>query len=220
MRDLGASAGSLSRTYSCSSDHSTQPTPSHRSASQEAVRLMGHLEEEELKRIRSDSTKPWLQGPLSLSRQSCRFELPMDMKVLENLSPLEYVSLYCRINSRRRTLFRHYFTKNDKDKDGFINHRELLKALRDLYAQSITVEQVNAILGMLEIEEMSKKIDLSKFLAIAAFSERFLYCFFNSMVQDVSEKRTVLEETDFGALTWKLEGCTISDSMRKLLRVL
>ena len=32
--------------------------------------------------------KPWLQGRLALSKQTSRFELPMDVKLLEGTYPL------------------------------------------------------------------------------------------------------------------------------------
>lgn len=110
----------FSRTLSSSSSHSGTE---RRAPSVQALKIMGGLEEEESKRVTSDSNKAWLQGPHSLSRQSCRFELPMDMLVLEQLSPLQYVSQFCRVNSRRKTLFRHYFVKNDRDRDGVMNER-------------------------------------------------------------------------------------------------
>ena len=208
------------RTYSRSSSAVSQSGNGPRAPSVEALKIMGNLEEEENRRVKSDSTKPWLQGPHSLSRQSCRFELPMDMRVLEELSSLQYVSQFCRVNSRRRTLFRHYFTKNDRDRDGNISRRELHSALRDLYAQSINTEQVNAILDLLDIDKSVRTFDLDVFIAVAAFSERYLYYCYSLAVQDESEKRTVLEETDFCALRWKLEGCKISDKLKKVLEVL
>lgn len=181
---------------------------------------MGSLEEEESKRVKSDSGKAWLQGPHSLSRRSCRFELPMDMLDLELLSPLQYVLQFCRVHGRRRTLFRHYFTKNDRDRDGSINKRELQNALRDLYAQSINTEQVNAILDLLDVDKSVRTFDLDVFTAVAAFSERYLYHYYSLAVQDQSERRMVLEETDFCALRWKLEGCKISEKLKSLLDVL
>ena len=208
------------RTYSRSSSAVSQSGNGPRAPSVEALKIMGNLEEEENRRVKSDSTKPWLQGPHSLSRQSCRFELPMDMRVLEELSSLQYVSQFCRVNSRRTTLFRHYFTKNDRDRDGNISRRELHSALRDLYAQSINTEQVNAILDLLDIDKSVRTFDLDVFIAVAAFSERYLYYCYSLAVQDESEKRTVLEETDFCALRWKLEGCKISDKLKKVLEVL
>lgn len=208
------------RTYSRSSSAVSQNGNGPRAPSVEALKIMGNLEEEENRRVKSDSTKPWLQGPHSLSRQSCRFELPMDMRVLEELSSLQYVSQFCRVNSRRRTLFRHYFTKNDRDRDGNISRRELHSALRDLYAQSINTEQVNAILDLLDIDKSVRTFDLDVFIAVAAFSERYLYYCYSLAVQDESEKRTVLEETDFCALRWKLEGCKISEKLKKVLEVL
>ncbi|XP_031573515.1 uncharacterized protein LOC116307409 [Actinia tenebrosa] len=215
MREVVRTLSSVSYQSSAKAHESPQD-----SSSTEDLKTIGRLKEDESKRTRADNTKAWLQGPLSLSRKGCRFELPMDMKLLEKLTPLEYVSNYCRINSRRKTLFRHYFMKNDKDKDGNVNHRELLKALRELYAQSISVQQVNEILHSLGIEKMCKNVTLNMFLAIAAFSERYLYSFLNNTSEYQEEKRTVLEETDFGALRWKLEGCAVSDEMKNILCVL
>ena len=207
------------QTFSRSSSSASQ-SGTGRAPSVEALKVMGSLEEEESKRVKSDSGKAWLQGPHSLSRRSCRFELPMDMLDLELLSPLQYVSQFCRVHGRRRTLFRHYFTKNDRDRDGSINKRELQNALRDLYAQSINTEQVNAILDLLDIDKSVRTFDLDVFTAVAAFSERYLYHCYSLAVQDQSERRMVLEETDFCALRWKLEGCKISEKLRNLLDVL
>ena len=182
--------------------------------------MMGSLEEEEARRVRCDSGKPWLQGPLSLSRQSCRFELPMDMKVLETMSPLQYVSEYCRVNNRRKTLFRHYFVKNDRDRDGRLSRRELHNALRDLYAHSISSEQVSAVLDLLGAEKDSS-FTLAVFLAVAAFSERYLhYCYTGSQSGLEADRKLVLEETDFTGLKWKLDGCMIAPQMMKIFSVL
>lgn len=207
----------FSRTLSSSSSHSGTE---RRAPSVQALKIMGGLEEEESKRVTSDSNKAWLQGPHSLSRQSCRFELPMDMLVLEQLSPLQYVSQFCRVNSRRKTLFRHYFVKNDRDRDGVMNKRELQSALRDLYAQSIDTAQVNAILELLDIERSMRAFDLDVFTAVAAFSERYLYYYYSLAVNNQTERRMVLEETDFCALRWKLEGCQIDDKLKNVLAVL
>ena len=213
MRDQNRT---LSRSSSITSPSGTGP----RSPSVEALKIMCKLEEEENKRLKSDDTKSWLQGPHSLSRQSCRFELPMDMRILEKLSPLQYVSKFCRVSVRRKTLFRHYFTKNDHDRDGNVNRRELHAALRDLYAQSISTEQVDAILEHLDIDKSVGVFDLDVFTAVAAFSERYLHYCYSLAVLDESEKRTVLEETDFCALRWKLEGCKVSHKLKHLFEVL
>ena len=188
-------------------------------AIKEPPKVLGSLEETKDKRVKLDSGKPWLQGPHSLSRQSCRFELPMDMRILETVSPLQYVTQFCRVNGRRKSLFRYYFTKNDRDRDGIINRRELHNALRDLYAQSINADHVTAILDLLDVDK-SSVLTLDIFTAVAAFSERYLYFCYSASGQDENEKRMVLEETDFTALRWKLEGCKISEKLQKVLEVL
>ena len=170
---------------------------------------------------RAKEQKPWLHGPLALSRHSCRYELPMDVRVLERMTPLEYTSQYCRLSSRRRTLFKHYFVKNDRDRDGLLNRRDLHNALRDLYAHSITAEQVKGILETLDIGQKVSSFDWQTFKGVAAFSERYLYHVFrDSILEEEEEGRSILEETDFSALKWKLEGCKISCKMSQVLNML
>lgn len=79
---------------------------------------------------------------------------------------------------------------------------------------------MNAILDLLDIEKSVRTFDLDVFTSIAAFSERYLYYCYSFSVSDETEKRTVLEETDFCALRWKLDGCKISEKLKKVLEVL
>lgn len=65
-----------------------------------------------------------------------------------------------------------------------------------------------------------RAFDLDVFTAVAAFSERYLYYYYSLAVNNQTERRMVLEETDFCALRWKLEGCQIDDKLKNVLAVL
>ena len=64
---------------------------------------------------------PWQTGRMALSRRACRFEIPMDVFVLENMSPTEYLQQYCIVSKRRQAMYRRSFSKVDKDNDMKIN---------------------------------------------------------------------------------------------------
>ncbi|KAK3746273.1 hypothetical protein QZH41_016532, partial [Actinostola sp. cb2023] len=125
-------------------------------------------------RHKKEGMKPWLQGRLALSKQTSRFELPMDVKVLESMTAMEYLTKYCIISTRRKALYKHVFQKVDKDWDGIIGFRELEKGLREIHVDSIDVKQVRNIVEMIGADD-NTKFNLKQFSAIAAFSERILF---------------------------------------------
>lgn len=60
----------------------------------------------------------WMNGRLALSKQSSRFELPMDMRLLEVMTPLEYLSRYCIVTSRRQMLYDKIYNKHKDGRTG------------------------------------------------------------------------------------------------------
>lgn len=59
-----------------------------------------------------------MTGRLALSKQASRFELPMDMRVLEKMTPLEYLNKYCIVSSRRQMLYDRIYYKNKDGRTG------------------------------------------------------------------------------------------------------
>lgn len=61
----------------------------------------------------------WLSLPRVFHRSSARFELPIDSRELETMSPLEYIQNYVVISSPRKLLYNCIFNKfkiiNDED---------------------------------------------------------------------------------------------------------
>ena len=56
-----------------------------------------------------------MNGRLALSKQASRFELPMDVRQLETMTPLQYLNRYCVVTSRRQMLYDKIYMKH---KDG------------------------------------------------------------------------------------------------------
>ena len=162
--------------------------------------------------------RPWLNGPLPLSCEGCRFELPMDLKVLENFTVVHYLSSYCIISSRRKYLFKTTFVKADSDLDGVINSYELRQALLDLYSNSINNECLDDIIDIVGCQ-IGSVFDWNQFAAISAFSERYL-CTRYQDKQEISSSKDLLEQTDFTGLQAKLEGYNIAPKLVRTLLVI
>lgn len=186
--------------------------------SAEATEVMTSIRDEH--KQRKEGMKPWLQGRLALSKQTSRFELPMDVKLLEAMTPMEYLTKYCIISTRRKALYKHIFQKVDKDRDNQITFKEMNRGLREIHVDSISTEQIKKLIEMVEGNEKST-FSLAQFSAIAAFSERLLL----SETQ-VTEKnnpyssKEIIEEADFCGLKSKLSGFPVNPNVRKILEVL
>lgn len=169
---------------------------------------------------RRESMKPWLQGRLALSKQTSRFELPMDVKLLEAMTPMEYLTKFCIISTRRKALYKHIFQKVDKDRDNVITVKEMDRGLREIHVDCITTDQVNKLIEMVDGNEKST-FNLVQFSAIAAFSERLLFSEIQITEKNsVYSSKEVIEEADFCGLKSKLSGFTVNPSVRKILEVL
>ncbi|KAL4223888.1 hypothetical protein ACF0H5_017351 [Mactra antiquata] len=189
---------------------------------------------EEVKR--QPNIKSWIQGRLALSQQSSRFELPMDMKNLEKMTPQEYIRKHCIITSRRQNLYQKIFLKN-KDKSQAILFKDLDRSLKDVLVNTITSEQIHEVLNTLQVDE-NTKVDYKLFAGMAAYAERVLYpsfvtaeylerlieleiafgLFGTEDTQDMPEyQKEKIECADFCALPWKLHGVKVNPEMKKLL---
>lgn len=187
-----------------------------RKALSDARKTRGDAEEYDTKNLANG--RPWLYGPLPLSRQGCRFELPMDVKILEKMTVVNYLTSYCIVSKRRKHLFKTIFTKADRDRDGIINSFELRQAILDLYSQSVNINYLEDILNLIDCQ-VDSVFDWKQFAAIAAFSERYL-CICYQQSGELNVGQLPLEQTDFGGLKAKLEGCDIPTKLGKTLLLL
>ncbi|XP_041455547.1 serine/arginine repetitive matrix protein 1-like isoform X1 [Lytechinus variegatus] len=164
----------------------------------------------------------WLRGRIALSRRAARFELPMDVGDLAEMSPVDYLRRHCIISQRRRALYKKAFVKVDKDNDGKINRKELEKAVLDALVDTIQPDKVEVALGYLGAE--GDAVFNSRFFStFCALLERLYYREFTK--DDVVEKtdtkeKEILEEADFSGLDWKLHGQYVNPPLKALLYML
>ena len=52
------------------------------------------------------------------SRFDTRFDIPVDVRKLENLTPIQYLSEYCRVSETWKMFYWKIFSQNDLDRDG------------------------------------------------------------------------------------------------------
>ncbi|CAL1544481.1 unnamed protein product [Lymnaea stagnalis] len=153
-----------------------------------------------------------------LSLQSSRFELPMDMRKLEKLTPQDYLRKYCVITTRRRSLYQKMYQKH-RGKAGHIQGKfQLCEALKDVLVNTITYSQAEELCDLLEVDDETC-VDLDLFSGMAALAERILYPeFLTEATADKTEyQKEKVECADFSALEWKLHGVKVSPPVRKIL---
>ncbi|RDD43024.1 hypothetical protein TrispH2_004073 [Trichoplax sp. H2] len=161
----------------------------------------------------------WLQSRIAFSKQACRFELPGDMKLLEEMTPMDYLEKHAVVSKRRKNLYSKYFIKINSTANGLITFKELIRAIRDLHLNYITERQIKDIITLIKVEE-SMMFGKTIFCAICALIERMLYATFTKTKYtniDYGQKE-LIEVTDFSALKWKLAGCKIQDDLLHLLQ--
>ncbi|CAH2219882.1 FK506-binding 5-like isoform X1 [Pelobates cultripes] len=157
---------------------------------------------------------------MGLSNRISRFEIPMDMKLLESITVQEYLRQYCHVCKRRQKYYKDFFDKFDKDKDGLLSLMETECALNNLYFNEIHPRQVKDLMTKIAAEENSK-FDPELFFALCALSERLFYATF--VTEDTTDKYTEkqwLETADLSAITWKFAGFNINTTLKNLLDAL
>ncbi|XP_013089064.2 uncharacterized protein LOC106073134 isoform X1 [Biomphalaria glabrata] len=162
-----------------------------------------------------------LNDRMVLTLQSSRFELPMDMRELENLTPQDYLKKYCVVTPRRKLLYTKTF-QDYRDKKGFIlGKSSLCSALTCVLINSMDNDQAEQLCDLLEVDDKTE-VDFDLFSGIAALAERILYPYFvTAETWDRTEfQKEMIECADFCALEWKLRGVNVSNQVKKILKSL
>ncbi|KAK0060498.1 hypothetical protein Bpfe_010011 [Biomphalaria pfeifferi] len=162
-----------------------------------------------------------LNDRMVLTLQSSRFELPMDMRELENLTPQDYLQKYCVVTPRRKLLYTKTFQEY-RDKNGYIlGKSSLCSALTCVLINSMDNDQAEQLCDLLEVDDKTE-VDFDLFSGIAALAERILYPYFvTAETWDRTEfQKEMIECADFCALEWKLRGVNVSNQIKKILKSL
>ena len=180
----------------------------------------------------------WLELPRTFSFTSARFELPLDMSSLVNMTPVEYLAKHVTITSSRRQLYDkvknknyfHYifiyneskvFTRNRSSRDGLLTEEATMIALGEVMGGLVKSDLVSKIWSIIGVEiapHIENKFNYSQFSGIAAFTER-IYCweFCRGDNAGPSTPKSEIETADFDKLLSKLERVKIPEVLRDLL---
>jgi len=136
----------------------------------------------------------------------------MDMRLLETMTPREYLSKYCVISSKRMLLYKRVFGKFvSRAQRTELLYEDVKAALREVHIHGITEDQMSAIMGLVDtegllerasmaegkenkispegenqdpkIKNVDRNVDFNFFAGIAALTERILYPIFSNSKQ-------------------------------------
>lgn len=171
--------------------------------------------------VNNNEIQSWLQEQLEFSFRACRFELPIDGRVLQDMAPEDYLRRYCVVTPQFRSVYQNIFRKYQRPQMMRIHFKDLETALRDVTVNNFNREKMEMIHAMTGINEESI-IDYKLFCGIAALAERVGHDKTErwETSDDCEEKRIsrdILETADFSALDWKLQNVEICDQMKHIL---
>ncbi|CAF1360889.1 unnamed protein product [Rotaria sordida] len=169
-----------------------------------------------------DSANAVSIGPMPLSLQACRFELPSDLKILETITPLKYLTNYCSLSSRRQYQFKRLFNKY-RNRYHLFELSDLYLSILSIHKENFTRQQYNYLCQLIDlINNQEYEFKFDTYAGILALCERILYYsskLYNDQTDLYSTKHAI-EKCDFYSLDRKLAGLNISDAMKRLLYAL
>lgn len=147
--------------------------------------------------------------------------MPFDLKILEVLTPLDYLTQYCRVSNRRQFQFKRIFNKY-RERDHRIEYSNLFPSIVDLHKENFTRANYDELCQLVDIDNEMYRFAFEPFIGILAFSERLL-CNLFLMKTDSDHiilSKDPIERCDFDSLARKFDGLMISEKMKRLLNSL
>lgn len=183
------------------------------------LKLPGRISTEENENEEQDF---WLSLPRTFSYQSSRFELPLNISLLSEMTPLDYLQRHVSVSSSRRQLYNKVFVRHRSLKDGLLNEETVILALEEVLGSTLTTEQKAQIWNLLGIvlkSHIVTNFTYQQFCGVAAMVERLLCHEFATSKSQASsaEAKSEIEVADFDRLLSKIENLPMSDSLRDLL---
>ncbi|XP_040576743.1 uncharacterized protein [Lepeophtheirus salmonis] len=165
----------------------------------------------------------WLLIPRTFSSQSSRFELPMELSLLNGISPIEYLSRYVSVSNSRRLLYDKVFVRHRSLKDGLLNDESIILALNEVFGGILGEELQSHLwttLGVTIKPHLVSTFNFKQFSGIAALAERMFSSEFSTSNSPLPEPKSEIEIADFDRLLSKLEGVKLNTLMKELLLVI
>ncbi|RZF41664.1 hypothetical protein LSTR_LSTR012921 [Laodelphax striatellus] len=179
------------------------PPNSHLGQSEEVTKVKKEL------RLPPTDIELWLSLPRTFSRQSARFELPLDREVFNTMTPLEYIRQHVSITSGRRMLYNLVFNRHRENSDMEVEDRrisgeKIIAALGEMMGRPMTEEESNKFQGLVGWTN-EDRLDFRAWCGLCALCERIMGPSFSSQVvsQEIDARHEV-EKADFDTLPRRL----------------
>lgn len=138
---------------------------------------------------------------------------------MENLTPLEYLSKYCRLSPRRHHHFRRIFDKYRNNQYRF-ESSNLYTSITDVHTEAFTRAQFDELCQLIDLGNEQHQFPFDTLAGILALSERMLFnaSKFRNVLDDSELAKHPIEQCDFDSLDRKLDGLQIGDTLKRLLK--
>lgn len=153
----------------------------------------------------ADSEEPkdfWLRLPRSFGNRSCRFQLPLNMYELEEISPLEYLTFHTILSQKREFVYTAVFRRHRKTGAGLLEEA-VWTALGEVLGGTLQEQHVIRLTQLLH--DPLNKLTYPQFAGVAALCERLFLDDFCPSKDQICD-RELLEVVDFQRLAVLLDG--------------
>ncbi|XP_018566349.1 uncharacterized protein LOC108907241 [Anoplophora glabripennis] len=165
----------------------------------------------------------WISLPRAFSRSSARFELPMDSRSLNTMTPLDYVRENISITSARKLLYNCIFNKFKMEVEGGgeyerkVSGEKLQECLDLLMGRPLSEKQSRYFRKLVGWKE-SDIFDFKTCCGIFALCERLLAPQFYPQLPDrKTDPCHEVELADFEVLSRKLHGQKVDERLIEIL---
>ncbi len=141
--------------------------------------------------------------------------------MLETLTPLDYLSKYCRLSSRRQYQFKRIFEKY-RNRYYHFESSNLYLSLLNIHKHHLTNEIFANLCQLINFDHQQYQLTFNTYAGILALCERILYksSLLHNDQDDYDLTKDAIEKCDFYSLDRKFDGLMISDTMKRLLHAL
>ncbi|XP_059139226.1 uncharacterized protein LOC131927537 [Physella acuta] len=170
--------------------------------------------------LKGDALPPWVISRLETACRSFRYELPFNKKLLEEMTPLQFLSTQTRLSRDQRRRYSELFKKYKNKLTDLVEFKNLFPALNVLFGSYLSVQNFDTLVICLFINEETK-VDENVFIGLCAFADRLFWTAYLDCEEDTftvwEKNRTALEFADFENLRRKLVGLHLTKEMKALL---
>ncbi|CAH8845599.1 unnamed protein product [Trichobilharzia szidati] len=111
----------------------------------------------------------------SIREYNTRFTLPMELKELQGLGPMDYCLRYCFLSTKRTGLYQRIFSKMKDNRHRKVNLKVVMDSNGNLLGGTLTKEQADELASLFELSADCKPLTLNEFYILCAVAERLYY---------------------------------------------